>query len=60
MKTIRLRVNAPLRNKRAGEEVVCEIDAHGVIIDSYWRARLEDAKTDNCVTFLSEKKKGAE
>lgn len=59
-----LRLNVPLRGKQVGETVVCDCDADGKIIDSYWRARLDDAVIDNCVTEVKPQavtsKKGAE
>lgn len=51
---IKLKVNVPLLGKRAGETLVLETDQYGVILNSFWRARLADAAIDNCVEVISD------
>ena len=50
-----LKLNAPLRGLPDGAEVKVKVDKKGTPIDRYWRDRLKDAKTDQCVEWLGKK-----
>lgn len=52
MNTIKLKLNMPLQNKKAGEIITLNVDENGVIHDDYWRNRLKDAALDNCVSIV--------
>ena len=51
-----LKLNAPLRGNPAGVVINIRTDKKGIPQDPYWRRRLEDAKTDNCVEIVSKPK----
>ena len=52
MKKIQLKLNADLGGKKKGTIITVEIDSNKVIIDRYWRRRLEDAALDGCVEVV--------
>lgn len=47
-----LRLNAPLGGLFVGATVRVEVDKNNVVTDQYWRRRVKDALTDNCVVFV--------
>jgi len=51
-KKIQLKLNVDLKDKKKGDIVSVEIDSNKVIIDKYWRRRLEDAALDGCVEIV--------
>jgi hypothetical protein len=51
IKTKKLKLNVPLRGKPANTVVTVEVDHEGTPIDKFWRNRVKDAKTDNCVEW---------
>ena len=57
MKKISLKINQDLKGKKAGTILTLEIDANKVIVDRYWRRRLEDAAIDACVEIVKTEKK---
>jgi hypothetical protein len=58
MKKISLKLNADLGGKKKGATITVEIDSNKVIIDRYWRRRLEDAALDGCVEVVKKEIKG--
>ena len=60
MKTIKIKINTPIRDYPVGFEVTVETDSNGTPLDKYWRRRLKDAEIDNCVEVVksSQPKKG--
>lgn len=50
-----LKINIPMMGKKAGDTFNVEIK-NGVIKDKFWRNRLHDAKIDNCVEIVDNKK----
>ncbi len=52
---MKLKINKPLPGYVVGAEVDVETKG-GVIKDRYWRNRLADAKIDNCVSIVDNKK----
>jgi len=46
---MKIQLNIDLRGLKKGSIVKAN--------DAYWRKRIEDAKTDNCVTIIKSKKK---
>ena len=52
MKTIKLKVNFTDKNYKAGVIVKVRCDDEGTPLSHFWRKRLEDAKTDNCVELV--------
>ena len=50
-----LKMNIPMMGKKAGDTVSVETKS-GVIKDRFWRNRLADAKIDNCVEIVDNKK----
>lgn len=58
MKKIQLKLNADLGGKKKGTIITVEIDSNKVIIDRYWRRRLEDAALDGCVEVVRNETKG--
>ena len=51
-KKVTLQINKPLAGKQPDETITLECDRNGTIIDRYWRRRLSDAETDNCVKVI--------
>lgn len=57
---INLKLNVPLRGHAEGMIITTEADENGVPLDRYWRARLNDAAVDNCVSVVTDKKNNKE
>lgn len=55
--TRQLKINAPLRDHPAGSEITIRTNKKGVPDDPYWRRRLKDSATDDCVELLKPKAK---
>ena len=51
MKKLTFKLNAPLQNKLVGSTISLECE-NGVPVERYWRDRLNDAKTDNCIELV--------
>ena len=56
MKTIRLKLNSPMAGFEARREVTIQTDRSGVPLEKFWRRRLKDAETDNCVEVVKASK----
>jgi hypothetical protein len=56
MKKLRVKLNKDLLRYKAGRELNLEA-VDGVPVLKYWRDRLKDAKIDNCIEIIKEKKK---
>ena len=52
MKKITLKIEKPLLGKAVGEQVSLDVDRDGIIIDRYWRRRLQDSELDKCVSIV--------
>lgn len=50
-----IKVNKDIGRHAIGAEVKVECDKKGVPLDVFWRRRLRDATTDNCVEFKMNK-----
>ena len=55
MKKKQLVLNTPLRGLPAGAVVAVDFEG-GIPVDSYWRARMEDARRDGCVEIVTDEK----
>lgn len=53
---MKLKLNKPMRGYEAGREVTIQTDRSGVPLEKFWRRRLKDAKTDNCVEVVKPSK----
>ena len=42
-------LNTSLRGHAIGTRLNLEVDNKGVVKDRYWRERIKDAETDNCI-----------
>lgn len=56
MKTIRLKLNSPMAGFKEGQEVTIQTDRSGVPLEKFWRRRLKDAETDNCIEVVKASK----
>lgn len=54
-----IKLNYALRGYKKGAKINIKTK-DGVPIDSYWRERLKDSKTDNCIEFCKKKIKKKE
>jgi len=52
---MRIKLNIPLQGFPAGREITIEDDS-GVPVDKFWRRRLRDALSDNCVEVVAQDK----
>ena len=57
VKTKSLKINSPLRGLSVGDVIEIKVDKAGVPLERYWRDRLKESKTDNCVEILKGSKK---
>jgi hypothetical protein len=55
-KTVKIRLNAPLRGYLKDTELTIQADENSIPSDKYWRDRLTDSAIDNCVEIISSKK----
>lgn len=61
MANLKLKINTPMAGHKAGEIVTISVGKHGRPKDIFWRRRLRDAESDNCVEeVVVEQKKTAE
>lgn len=58
-KIVEYKINKPIAKHRKDDTVRIKCDLDGVPLDRYWRDRLKDAKVDNCMEMLKDKKKKA-
>ncbi|MEE9159929.1 MAG: hypothetical protein V3U60_16280 [Gammaproteobacteria bacterium] len=56
MKTKELLLNVPLRDLPSGHKITIPFDGD-MPVERYWRDRLRDAETDNCVEVVVVKKR---
>lgn len=56
MKTLKVKLNVPLRGKPIGSIVLVKANDKGVPLERYWRRRFEEAKTNKCVEQVVKKK----
>ena len=47
-----LKLNADLKGHKSGQIIAIEC-INGVPVDKYWRDRIKDSATDNCVEILT-------
>ncbi len=45
---MKLKINS-VKGYNAGQVVTVQTDSHGIPLDKFWRRRIKDAETDNCV-----------
>lgn len=55
-KKVKFKVNAAIGGKVAGQIVTLECDKAGTPLDSFWRRRLRDSASDNCMELYKEAK----
>lgn len=55
MKIIKLKIIKNIPGYAAGTTASIQTDGNGIPINKFWRDRVEDAKTDNCVEILASK-----
>lgn len=56
-KTARLQINADFPGKgMKGDVITVPVSQTGILKDQYWRRRLKDAETDDCVKILKSDK----
>ena len=55
MKPLKIKVNKEIPGYNIGQTVNVETDINGIPVDKFWRDRLVDATTDNCVEIVIEK-----
>ena len=53
-KKMKIKLNKPLRGYPAGVKVRIDTDGQGTPLELYWRRRLKDSKTDNCIEVMKE------
>ena len=51
-----LLLNCNLHGKKKGDIIKIRVDKNGTPIDRCWRDRMKDAKIDNCVELVQDKK----
>ncbi len=56
MKLRKLKLNYTDGMRQAGTILTIRCDENGIPLESQWRRRLRDAKQDNCVEFVDDKK----
>lgn len=56
MPKITLKLNQDIKDLKSGSLKEVLTDQDGVIVDRFWRNRLQDAVLDNCVEVLQPKK----
>lgn len=52
---IKIKLNQPMAGYESGREVTIQTDRSGVPLEQFWRRRLRDAETDNCVEVVKAK-----
>ena len=52
---LKLKLNQSMAGYEAGREVTIQTDRSGVPLEKFWRRRLKDAETDNCVEVIKAK-----
>lgn len=52
MKSIKIQVNKIIPNYTIGQIVIVDTDTNGMPFNKFWRDRLFDAKTDNCIEIV--------
>lgn len=60
LKKVTLKLNVDLKELPKGSVFDLSVDRDGVIIDRYWRKRVQDSKIDNCVSVIQPKKQNKE
>ncbi len=52
LKKVTLKLNVDLKELPKGSVFDLSVDRDGVIVDRYWRKRVQDSKIDNCVSVI--------
>ena len=52
LKTMKLRINAPLRGRKINSILTLPVDRSGRPIDNYWADRIKDSLKDGCVEVV--------
>lgn len=55
-KKVNFKINAAIGGKVKGQIVTLECDKAGTPLDTFWRRRLKDSATDNCMEIYKEAK----
>ena len=56
-KIIDVKLNKDLRGLKAGTTIGIKTDKNGTPLERYWRDRMKDARTDNCIVVVKKKAK---
>lgn len=59
MQKLKLKINNEALKKIYGAEIEIEVSKTGIPKERYWRNRIKDAKIDNCVEVVGDKKSTA-
>jgi len=57
MSNIQVKVLSDIPGYKTGQIIFVKVDSHGTPLDKFWRRRLKDAKTDNCLEVIKPKSK---
>lgn len=49
---MKLKLNSAMKGYEAGRTITVQADSSGLPLDKFWRRRLRDAQTDNCVEVV--------
>lgn len=56
LKKVTLKLNVDLKELPKGSIFDLAVDRDGMVVDRYWRKRVQDSKIDNCVSVIQPKK----
>lgn len=51
---LKLKLNVDMHGLKAGKVLELDVDSDGVLLDRFWRRRLQDSAMDNCVSVVIE------
>ncbi len=57
MSNIQVKVLSDIPGYKTGQTIFVKVDSLGTPLDKFWRRRLKDAKTDNCLEVIKPSQK---
>jgi len=54
---IYVKLKTKIQHHPAGRQLRLPVDAAGIVLNKFWRRRVEDSKTDGCLEVLKKKPK---
>jgi len=54
-KIMKVKINKPIFGHKVGQIIDIKTTGNNIPISIYWRRRLQDAETDNCIEIIKEK-----